>query len=258
MRAPTRRAASTASAITAPASGTNGQTSIAPMRLCSPLCVRRSISCLPAAAPRTAASTIASADPASVITQRWWLASSSRPSTLAPATAAIAATMRSTRAASRPSEKFGTNSSSLVIVAAILRAGASKENRRRKGPARSKPPSTDAHLVADREPQALRQRDTERRQRVDHAGLREHLQTAQREVVRHRRWHVAEARRVGEPEQRDEALLDQHRAAGTEGGAGRSLAEHDSKRTQRRGGTRIELQFPIRARQAEDRERDCI
>src|SRR5882757_6523641 len=93
-----------------PSMGINGSTSVAPTRGCAPLCFVRSISSTALPVPRSAASATASGSPASVSTERLWSASISRSSTYTPGTLLIAATIASTFAASRPSEKFGTHS----------------------------------------------------------------------------------------------------------------------------------------------------
>src|SRR6267154_6778391 len=93
-----------------PSMGINGSTSVAPTRGCAPLCFVRSISSTALPVPRSAASATASGSPASVTTERLWSASISRSSTYTPDTLLIAATIASTFAASRPSEKFGTHS----------------------------------------------------------------------------------------------------------------------------------------------------
>src|SRR5882757_6726565 len=101
-----------------PSMGINGSTSVAPTRGCAPLCFVRSISSTALPVPRSAASATASGSPASVTTERLWSASISRSSTYTPGTLLIAATMASTFAASRPSEKFATHSISRFIVLA--------------------------------------------------------------------------------------------------------------------------------------------
>src|SRR5580658_132643 len=93
----------------------NGTTSVAPMRGCAPVCRVRSISSAALPTARTAASATASGSPASVITLRLWSASLSCASTNTPGTSRIAVTMASTLAGSRPSEKFGTHSTSGFI-----------------------------------------------------------------------------------------------------------------------------------------------
>src|SRR5580698_9687650 len=55
-----------------PETGTNGITSVAPMRGCTPRCTVRSISSAALPAARTAASTTASGRPAMVTTERLW------------------------------------------------------------------------------------------------------------------------------------------------------------------------------------------
>ena len=67
-RAPTFRASATQSAIVTPSSGTNGTTSTAPMRGCSPRCVRRSMSATARSNSASTARSTPAASPASVNT----------------------------------------------------------------------------------------------------------------------------------------------------------------------------------------------
>src|SRR5574341_2169531 len=83
------------------------------MRGCTPWWRVRSIRRAQAAAPLTAASTIAGPGPARVTTERLWSGSLERSSTSTSGCAlASAATISSTTSARRPSEKFGTISTS--------------------------------------------------------------------------------------------------------------------------------------------------
>jgi hypothetical protein len=75
IRAPNVRASSTASSIVVSPSGTKGMTSTAPIRGCSPQCSSMSISRTAAATSPSRASDTARAGPASVNTERLWLAS---------------------------------------------------------------------------------------------------------------------------------------------------------------------------------------
>src|ERR1035441_6410997 len=97
------------SASDTPLTGTNGTTSAAPIRGCTPLCRVRSISCAARPTPRTAASTTPTGDPAIVTTDRLCAASSVQSSRRTPSTF-IAATISATLAASAPSLKLGTHS----------------------------------------------------------------------------------------------------------------------------------------------------
>ncbi len=110
-----------------PATGTNGITSVAPMRGCSPWCSRRSMRRAATPAMRTAASTSSSppatAPPTSVTTERLWLASLVRSSTVTPSTDAPAATISSTTSDRRPSEKLGTHSMSIAVNARSSNGG---------------------------------------------------------------------------------------------------------------------------------------
>src|SRR5580693_3376343 len=104
-----------------PSTGMNGTTSVAPMRGCAPECLVRSISSAAFPTPRRAASATASGSPAMVTTLRLWSASLSRSSRYTPGTSRIAARMASILAMSRPSEKFGTDSTSRFMWLKILR-----------------------------------------------------------------------------------------------------------------------------------------
>ena len=75
IRSPNARASSTQSSIVVAASGTNGMTSTAPMRGCSPVWVSMSISWIAAATRRSSASITGPCSPAIVNTDRLWLAS---------------------------------------------------------------------------------------------------------------------------------------------------------------------------------------
>src|ERR1700689_3279341 len=118
---PTFFARATQSSMLTPSTGMNGTTSVAPMRGCAPECLVRSISSAAFPTPRNAASATASGSPAIVTTLRLWSASLSRSSRYTPGTSRIAAMMASTLAMSRPSEKFGTDSTSRFMWLKILR-----------------------------------------------------------------------------------------------------------------------------------------
>ena len=112
MRRPNARAASTHWSIVAPETGTSGQTSSAPMRGWAPRCFDMSISSLAATAPRNAASLTPSSAPTNVYTVRFVSAPGSTSSRRTPLTPEIARAIASITALSRPSEKFGTHSTS--------------------------------------------------------------------------------------------------------------------------------------------------
>src|SRR6202041_3575300 len=118
---PTFFASTTQSSIVTPSMGINGTTSAEPIRGCAPECMVRSISSAAFPTPRRAASATASGSPAMVTTLRLWSASLSRSSRYTPGTSRIAAMMGSTLARSRPSEKFGTDSTSRFMWLKILR-----------------------------------------------------------------------------------------------------------------------------------------
>src|SRR5208283_2381878 len=92
-----------------PLTGTNGTTSAAPIRGCTPFCWFRSISCAARPTPRTADSKTAIGDPAIVTTLRLCAVSSDQSSRRTPSTR-IAATIDATFPSSVPSEKLGTHS----------------------------------------------------------------------------------------------------------------------------------------------------
>src|SRR5271156_4196011 len=118
---PTFFARATQSSMLTPSTGMNGTTSVAPMRGCAPECLVRSISSAAFPTPRSAASATASGSPAIVTTLRLWSASLSRSSRYTPGISRIAAMMASTLAISRPSEKFGTDSTSRFMWLKIFR-----------------------------------------------------------------------------------------------------------------------------------------
>src|SRR5271165_4010846 len=91
--------------------GTKGITSAAPMRGWTPRCEVRLMSSAARPAPRTADSTTAAGGPTMVTTERLWSGSREKSRSETPSTA-IAATIASTMAGSRPSEKLGTHSMS--------------------------------------------------------------------------------------------------------------------------------------------------
>ena len=74
-RCPSLRAIPTQSSMLTPLTGTNGTTSDAPMRGCSPVCRLRSISCAALAIALRAASSTPTGGPAKVTTLRLWSAS---------------------------------------------------------------------------------------------------------------------------------------------------------------------------------------
>src|SRR5262245_47669342 len=108
-RRPSSRAASRAASAPSGTSGTRGTTSAAPIRGWAPSCRRRSMRSAAHAIPASSASTSASADPTSVNTERLWSVSAWTSSSRArdPSASASASIV----ARSRPSEKFGTDSS---------------------------------------------------------------------------------------------------------------------------------------------------
>ncbi len=117
-RLPSRFASSTQSSIVAPCIGTNGQTSVAPMRACSPRCFDMSISSAALRMARNAASTTASGGPAKVTTVRLVAWPGSTSSSAAFSVAAISPVMASITARSRPSLKLGTHS---INISCLLR-----------------------------------------------------------------------------------------------------------------------------------------
>ena len=134
-------AATTASAIVAPASGMNGTTSVAPMRGWAPWCFVRSIRFSASRAPATAPSTTSRCEPASVMTVRLWSRSLSTSSSVAPFEANALATA-SIVAGSRPSLMLGTHSSRRVDKGALRGEGgayADREGARRSGGGRGRP-----------------------------------------------------------------------------------------------------------------------
>ncbi len=112
MRRPSARAASTHWSMVTPATGTRGQTSSAPMRGWAPWCLDMSMSSAPALAARKAASPTASSVPTNVNTVRFVSAPGSTSSRRTPFTPEIARAIASITDLSRPSEKFGTHSTS--------------------------------------------------------------------------------------------------------------------------------------------------
>src|ERR1700730_4550202 len=107
---PTCRASATHSSMETPSRGTNGITSVAPIRGCTPVWCVMSMSSAALPAPRITASATASGLPARVITERLWSVSLVRSRIHAPAMALMASTSASTFDRLRPSEKFGTHS----------------------------------------------------------------------------------------------------------------------------------------------------
>src|SRR5262245_55344263 len=115
---PTRRPRSLAraaqSSIVAPSTGTNGQTSVAPIRGCSPRCLAMSMSDAAFLIARNDASSTASGGPIRVITVRLVAAPGSTSRSMAPGVPPISAAIASMTARSRPSLKFGTHSISFM------------------------------------------------------------------------------------------------------------------------------------------------
>src|SRR5918995_6944529 len=91
--------------------GTIGTTSAAPIRGCAPSCPARSIRSRAHAIPASRVSINSSSSPTSVNTERWWSASTCTSSKRAGAESVWRSA--SITAASRPSEKFGTASSTI-------------------------------------------------------------------------------------------------------------------------------------------------
>ena len=116
MRRPSARAVSTHWSMVTPETGTIGQTSSAPMRGCAPWCFDMSMSALAATAPWNAASATASGAPTKVYTVRFVSAPGSTSRRRTPLTPEIARAIASTTDLSRPSEKFGTHSTSWDTV----------------------------------------------------------------------------------------------------------------------------------------------
>ena len=108
------RAHSTVSSIVRPEIGTRGQTSVAPIRGCSPECLRMSISSAAFRIARKAASTTASGGPAKVTTVRFVERPGSTSRSLAPSTVSTVPVMAAITAASRPSLKLGTHSTTAL------------------------------------------------------------------------------------------------------------------------------------------------
>src|SRR5712691_10097888 len=109
-RSASRRARATQSSIVASRTGTNGTTSVAPIRGCSPVWRERSIRSVATRMAASAASTLASGGATNVNTERLWAASAWTSSSLTPGTLVSARRSASMVAALRPSEKFGTHS----------------------------------------------------------------------------------------------------------------------------------------------------
>ena len=110
MRFPKRFAQAIASSQLTLLTGMNGQTSVAPMRGCAPLCLRISINSVAFLIARNAASTAASGLPTNVTTVRFVLAPGSTSNSETPSTDAITSVICRMMFWSRPSEKFGTHS----------------------------------------------------------------------------------------------------------------------------------------------------
>ena len=110
MRLPNLWAYGTNSSNVMPATGTKGHTSVAPMRGCSPLWLRMSISSAAFLTNRKAASITASGSPTKVITVRLVVAPGSTSNRRTPSTVSATRAMASILALSRPSEMLGTHS----------------------------------------------------------------------------------------------------------------------------------------------------
>ena len=95
-------------------SATSGTTSATPIRGCAPSCWRRSIRSRATSTAATSASTSGPSSPTTVNTERLWSASACTSSTRACADSA--SPIASIVARSRPSEKFGTDSSGSTLV----------------------------------------------------------------------------------------------------------------------------------------------
>ncbi len=90
MRSPNERASAMQSSIVVPSSGTNGTTSVAPIRGCSPSCDVRSIFSHAARTPAKAASTARSTGATKVSTVRLCDPSEETSSTATPSTCSTA------------------------------------------------------------------------------------------------------------------------------------------------------------------------
>ena len=98
------------SSIDVPSSGMKGQTSVAPMRGCSPVWWFRSINSAALAIPANAALAALATGAAKVTTVRLCEGSLETSRMTVPSTAAIASRMAAMTSGRRPSEKFGTHS----------------------------------------------------------------------------------------------------------------------------------------------------
>ena len=114
-RSPTARASLTQSSIVTPSRGTNGHTSVAPMRGCAPVCRRMSMTSAARLMARNAASATAAGEPTKVTTVRLVSAPGSTSSSRTPAVDSITCVIASILSRSRPSEKFGTHSTSWAM-----------------------------------------------------------------------------------------------------------------------------------------------
>src|SRR5207237_7572199 len=112
--------------------GMNGQTSVAPMRGCAPLCLRISINSDAFLIARNAASTAASGLPTNVTTVRLVLAPGSTSNSETPSTDSIASVICRITFWSRPSEKFGTHSMSFFIGVSYQEMDACCDDERRE------------------------------------------------------------------------------------------------------------------------------
>ena len=119
-RSPSVCASATHSSIVMPVTGTNGTTSVAPMRGCSPLCLVRSIRSVATRMAANAASTTAAGLPTNVNTERLCAVSLWTSSSCTPVTAVMVERNAPIVAASRPSEKFGTHSTSGAGISSSL------------------------------------------------------------------------------------------------------------------------------------------
>ncbi len=114
------RASTIVSSIEILATGTSGQTSVAPNRGCSPWCLLMSITWAAFFIPLNAASTTASGSPTNVTTVLFVAFPGSTSSSLMPSTLSMASVISFITLASLPSEKFGTHSSILFISGNLL------------------------------------------------------------------------------------------------------------------------------------------
>ena len=111
-RSARRRLQTTTSSMSMPATGTSGQTSVAPMRGCSPLCCRMSMRAAASWIARKAASTTSAGAPTKVITVRLVSRPGSTSRSVTPSVLETRSAIARMTSSSRPSLKFGTHSMS--------------------------------------------------------------------------------------------------------------------------------------------------